>query len=1017
MRTHTLTGIFVVSALFVLTPLSAFASTAITDDITTDTHWTLGGSPYVITYGDPSDWGFITVASGTALTIDPGVVIKSSAHTGITILGTLVAHGTAENPIIFTSLEDDTAGGDTNEDGTSTTPKDRQWTHLQFNAGSTGSFDHTIVRYGGNFFLTFNTGIENNGGTVSIGHTILTHNGFDGFGQRSGHTTISNSDISHQSTGIMMSGGEIVVSSTRIHDSTIGIHHQNGSLLITHSELDHNDVGISVFTHGSITVSDSSIHDNATSGISNSNEIISVDAHNNWWGDVSGPYATDNAEALGNDVSGGVDYQPWLTSDPFLVPVDPCAVPGSCVSNVMFLPGIEGSRLYEGVGCGKSVEEKLWEPIGESTWEILRGAGDAKVKDLSLDATGKSICSDIYTKENDIIDAVGGSNIYASLVSEMDGLTSDGTIAAWKPVAYDWRLSLSDLLTNGTERDGKIFYNEATSTPYIEQTLRVLANSSKTGKVTIIAHSNGGLLAKALLDRLGSETTKLVDRVVMVGVPQAGAPLGMGALLFGLNQGISSWGVPILHASVARAFSGNSPMAYHLLPSDTYFGSAAIDIAHPVIRFSGDAYTKEEAAYDATITNTSELDDFLLAKDGGREKPREDNLREAEILNSVLIDYANSTHATLDPWTPPEGIEIDQIAGWGVDTVGGVDFYSLPAGSIFLSRDPVRKYRPILIEDGDGTVPVPSALMMASSTIVKRYWVNLDSYRIATSIKRTHADLFEIPQLQDLIKNLLKSDSSTLPTYISTSQPAPVTEGKKLTFFLHSPLTLELTDTSGHTTGLGVDGSMRQDISGSSYGEFGEVKYVTVSEGQYKLTMHGLASGNFSLDLQESSGGVVTSVSTIANVPATASTLASLTITGGVDTASPLVVDEYGDGKTFAVTPIPGAVVSYEPPAPVPATAVAVSSSGGGGSGSIIFTLLATTSTPKIATTSGKTATTTLAKKKSPPINSTVTPQKAKHLAVPQLASVASQQPAAHAWGAAVYNGLHGLWSALKNLF
>ncbi|MFH1178513.1 MAG: hypothetical protein V1711_02205, partial [bacterium] len=42
-------------------------------------------------------------------------------------------------------------------------------------------------------------------------------------------------------------------------------------------------------------------------------------------------------------------------------PPDPCDTPEACASNVLFLPGIEGSRLYEGNGCGKGGEEKLWE--------------------------------------------------------------------------------------------------------------------------------------------------------------------------------------------------------------------------------------------------------------------------------------------------------------------------------------------------------------------------------------------------------------------------------------------------------------------------------------------------------------------------------------------------------------------------------------------------------------------------------------------------------------------------------
>ena len=730
-----------------------------------------------------------------------------------------------------------------------------------------------------------------------------------------------------------------------------------------------------------------------------------------------------------------------------------------CNSSVLFLPGIEGSRLYEGTGCGKAAEEKLWEPIADSitdiAWDVLRGAGDARVHDLALTSAGTSACTDIYTKEGDVVDTVRGSNIYKSLIDEMNEFETAGTISDWKSVAYDWRLSLDELLTKGAQHGDKIYYNEATSTPYIEQTLRALAGSSKTGKVTIIAHSNGGLVTKALLNALGGPTAKsLVDKIIMVGVPQSGAPESIGSTLVGYNAGIYKYNFPIVSNAAARSLIQNSPMAYHLLPSESYFGSAAIDVAHPVVRFSGNAYTKEVAAYGGTITNTTELDDFLLAREGGREKPASSDLGKAEILNSTLISYANSTHTALDAWTPPEGIEVSQIAGWGVDTVGGVDFYTTQLADAITALEPLRTYRPIFIEDGDGTVPVPSALLMASSTDVKRYWVDLSSYYKDTRVKHTHADLFEIPSLRDFIKNILKNSTSTLPTYISTNQPTTQEPTKKLTFFLHSPLTLELTDSSGNVTGLASDGSISEDIPGSTYGEFGEVKYISVPQGStYELSMHGQATGTFSLDIQESSGGVVTNSSTIANVPTTESTLASLTISDGISTASALAVDESGDGSNvITLAPVVGETVTYEPPAPQ----VAPAQTGGGAGGDSPVTITAvqavsepeadtSTEVPTIATTTQLVATTTPAVttpvlatttvivaaslSRSPAVipHMTKNPPKSQPLApasntpqnLLQTASVygASQQPLLKRWGATVYNGLHGFWSALSGLF
>lgn len=584
------------------------------------------------------------------------------------------------------------------------------------------------------------------------------------------------------------------------------------------------------------------------------------------------------------------------------LPPDPCAVPGTCASNVLFLPGIEGSRLYEGTGCGKSAEEKLWEPY-ESFWGVLRGVGDAKIADLALDSSGASVCSDIYTKPGDILDAVGGNGLYASFVSEMDGLKS-GTINDWKPVAYDWRLSFSDLLTKGTERDGKIYYEEATSTPYIEQTLRSLAASSKTGKVTIVAHSNGGLVAKALLNALGGETAKsLVDRVIMVAVPQSGTPSAVGSLLVGYNAGIYKYGIPIVSNQAARAFSQNSPMAYHLLPSSDYLSTAGQDAAHPVIKFSGSGYAEEKAAYGDTVTTLTELDDFFLARDGGRTQAVDSDLLSAKILNPSLIDYANSTHAPLDAWVPPEGIEVDQIAGWGIDTVGGIDF-TTPNGALACASCALNLYNPVFVEDGDGTVTVPSALMIATSANVKRYWVDLRLFNKDYSSQNKHANLFEMSPLRDFIKNLMKGSSIT-STYIKDSVPTQNDIENKLTYLLHSPLTLELTDALGNVTGLGTDGSIDESIPGSTYGEFGEVKYVTVPAGStYQLTMHGQSSGTFTLDAQETSGGTVVASSTIAGVPTTVNTMVTMDIQPDQPTLSPMSIDKDGDGTTdVTITP------------------------------------------------------------------------------------------------------------------
>ena len=82
-----------------------------------DTTWSPLDGVYVIN-------GNVTVNAGVTLSIEPGTIIKfdptlysSYYHYSMTVNGILDAQGTVDDPIYFTSLRDDTVGGDTNGDG------------------------------------------------------------------------------------------------------------------------------------------------------------------------------------------------------------------------------------------------------------------------------------------------------------------------------------------------------------------------------------------------------------------------------------------------------------------------------------------------------------------------------------------------------------------------------------------------------------------------------------------------------------------------------------------------------------------------------------------------------------------------------------------------------------------------------------------------------------------------------------------------------------------------------------
>ncbi|MDP3962946.1 MAG: lamin tail domain-containing protein, partial [bacterium] len=87
-----------------------------------------------------------------SIAIEPGVVLKF-AHSNYAELavhdGALFAEGTAEEPITFTTLSDDSAGGDTDNNATGSVPFAGAWNAITFSSSSIGRFAHARIRYGG----------------------------------------------------------------------------------------------------------------------------------------------------------------------------------------------------------------------------------------------------------------------------------------------------------------------------------------------------------------------------------------------------------------------------------------------------------------------------------------------------------------------------------------------------------------------------------------------------------------------------------------------------------------------------------------------------------------------------------------------------------------------------------------------------------------------------------------------------------------------------------------------------
>ncbi|MFQ6134139.1 MAG: hypothetical protein ACE5R4_19000, partial [Armatimonadota bacterium] len=102
--------------------------------------WSPDGSPYIVTDD-------VTVPAGQMLTIEPGVVVKLAESNSIFVEGALRAEGTEQDPIYFTSINDNTVGGAT---GTGS-PQSYDWYNIWFRPGSNDDncvLSRCVVRYG-----------------------------------------------------------------------------------------------------------------------------------------------------------------------------------------------------------------------------------------------------------------------------------------------------------------------------------------------------------------------------------------------------------------------------------------------------------------------------------------------------------------------------------------------------------------------------------------------------------------------------------------------------------------------------------------------------------------------------------------------------------------------------------------------------------------------------------------------------------------------------------------------------
>lgn len=566
-----------------------------------------------------------------------------------------------------------------------------------------------------------------------------------------------------------------------------------------------------------------------------------------------------------------------------------------CNSSVLFIPGLEASRLYEKRSDG--TEDQLWEPNGNSDIEALY-----------LNSDGTSIKSNIYTrdiiKETNVPVPSGfaGQNIYKSFSDMMDGLVSGGKIKEWKSYPYDWRKDVNDIVNNET----------------LGSTLQSLVASSTSGKVTIVAHSNGGLIAKALLKKLQDDKlagrNNLIDKVdvlILVAVPEIGTASAVPGILHGYDQKIGyGWLMDEVHA---RELGRNMYGGYGLLPSKEYINhvsSSPVTFVDNLIP-SG-LTTSFVQSYGTAISSYSEYTNFLFGNEG-RVNPLSTQTNLPIKITPSIFAKAESLHNSIDNFTPPSSMRVIEVAGWGLETIASFEYYPKSAGcsagnsGAGCSNSYLLDARPRFTVDGDKTVVTPSAQYMSFQGNAEKYWVDLKKYNKSTFSKINHANILELNLLENFISSLIENKAIITDTVLKNT--LPVYTGNRLRLSIHSPVTLDAYDSAGNHTGkICLSTSdfcyVEENIVNSSYLEFGEGKYINLPEEELKnIKLQGTDIGTFTYESEKVLPDGTINVSKFVDIPVTSQTQAEIVLKE-VTLTPELKLDVTGDGVVdFTLTP------------------------------------------------------------------------------------------------------------------
>ena len=513
---------------------------------------------------------------------------------------------------------------------------------------------------------------------------------------------------------------------------------------------------------------------------------------------------------------------------------------------IIFLPGVAGTRLMvswtdEGSTYLHSTEAWPFSP--------------AEQRDrLRLDEFGKTGPANTTVKA-DLLLSTWPTNFYGGIrdfLHKKGYLASGG--AAQEPrqyfeFPYDWRLD------NGTHFEALDRKIDA-----------ALKENPKATKVMLMAHSMGGVIARAYILSSPQRAAR-VDSLITIGTPYWGAPKPY----YGATNGYT-FGNPSVLQPLMKKLIQNWPAAYQLMPNYQFIWDG-----------NEKRWLTVEEASQVRYKWFASIDENWFAADKYTETT--DNIKS---LNPNLVklaqDFKKPFGTRENPTPLPPGIRHYAIVGTGVKTFADINMNTasymdagLSGRQLNMGGRKVEMWP--CFHDGDGTVSLEGSVISTATTYYVPYvakW-GFDS-------SSGHGDLPANSTVQKIVGDIVdgKPPDPNSYSYNKKKEGELIDLEEGVDFRLHSDVRLSIKDAeTGRILGFTDSDGIEENFPSGSFIAMNDGEYAAIADTKRPLTamVRGIRNGKFTLEVNIRKRGEPARRFAFKEVAVTSGTMAQVSLT------------------------------------------------------------------------------------------------------------------------------------------